>query len=110
MVPVGEARHVLPLDAVRETFTLGAVAPLPGAPPAVLGAVNRHGDVLVVLDTGMLLGGGALDAPTHAAVVTGALGVAALAATGPPATAIADDATTLVDVDALLDPDRLTGA
>ena len=110
VVPVGGRQPAFPLAAIRETLPLAAVAPLPGAPPAVLGAVNVHGDVLVLLDTGLLLGTGALEAPTHAAVVTAAHGTAALAATDQPVTAVLEDTSTLVAIDALLHPDRVASA
>ncbi len=110
LVPVREERFALPLTAVRETFPLGAVTPLPGAPPAVIGAVNVHGEVLVLLDTALLLGGAALEAPSHAAVATGRHGAAALAATAQPVTAVVDDPSALIAADALLDPARVAAA
>ena len=109
LVPVRDALHALPLAAVRETLPLGAVTPLPGSPPAVLGAVNVHGDVLVLLDTALLLGDAPLDGATYAAVASGRHGAAALAATAPPTTAIVDP-DRLLTVDELLDPDRVASA
>jgi chemotaxis signal transduction protein len=109
LIPVGDAQHALPLAAVRETLPLGPVAPLPGAPPAVLGAVNVRGDVLVLLDTGLLLGGAPLHAPTHAAVAGGRHGTAALAATAQPVTAVVESSA-LLAVDELLDPERVAAA
>ena len=110
VLPVGDASVTLALTAVRETLPLGAVAPLPGAPPAVLGAINVHGEVLVLLDTALLLGEEPLDAPTHAAVVQSSRGPAALAATAQPVTAVLDPGAAVVRPDELLDPGRLAAA
>ena len=109
LVPVGPAQHALPLAAVRETLPIGDVTPLPGAPQAVIGALNVHGDVLVLLDTALLLGEAPLDGAAYAAVATGRHGAAALAATAPPATAIVEPGR-LLAVDDLLDPDRVASA
>jgi chemotaxis signal transduction protein len=123
LVQVASARHALPLAAVRETLPLGAVAPLPGAPRAVLGALNLHGEVVVLLDTALLLGAPPLEAPTHAAVAVGRRGAAALAATAQPLTAVLErpvdgdrwalaggGSAALLAVDDLLDPERVARA
>ena len=109
LVPIGDAVHPLPLAAIRQTLPLASVAPLPGTPPAVLGAINVHGDVLVLLDTGLLLGGPPLEDATHAAVATSRHGTAALAATDQPVTAVVDRETVL-SVDDILDPARVAAA
>jgi purine-binding chemotaxis protein CheW len=49
-------RWALPLDAVERVVAMVAVAPLPGAPPGVRGAVDVHGDVVPVLDLNLRLG------------------------------------------------------
>ena len=109
MLPLRDALHALPLAAIRVTLPLGAVAPLPGTPPTVRGAVNVHGDVLVLLDTGLLLDDRPLQDATHAAVAASRHGTAALAATGQPVTAIVNRAT-LLAIDDVLDPDRVAAA
>ena len=109
LVPVRDALHALPLAAIRETLPLGAVSPLPGSPPAVLGAVNVRGDVLVLLDTALLLGEEPLARATHAAVAHGRHGTAVLAATAQPLTAVVEPAR-LLAVDDLLNRDRVATA
>lgn len=49
-------RFALPLAAVEEVHRAVAVVPLPGAPPAVIGAVDVRGQVLPVLDLRRRLG------------------------------------------------------
>jgi purine-binding chemotaxis protein CheW len=53
----GERRWALPLASVERVTAMVAIAPLPGAPAGVRGAVDVHGDVLPVLDLGVRLGG-----------------------------------------------------
>jgi purine-binding chemotaxis protein CheW len=110
VAPVGDRDAAIALSAVRETLPLGAIAPLPGMPPVVLGAINVHGEVLVLLDTALLLGEPPLDAPTHAAVVLTARGPAALAATAQPVTAVLDDGAGIMSADELLDSGRSAAA
>jgi purine-binding chemotaxis protein CheW len=53
---VGERRWGLPLECVERVVAMVAVAPLPGAPEGVRGAINVHGAVVPVLDLGRRLG------------------------------------------------------
>jgi chemotaxis signal transduction protein len=53
---VGSESYALPVTAVREVGDLGDMAQLPGAPAAVLGLYNLHGQVVPVLDLACLLG------------------------------------------------------
>jgi chemotaxis signal transduction protein len=110
VLPTGRGRHVLPLAAVRESLPLDDLAPLPGAPPAVLGALNVHGEVLVLLDSGLLLDAEPLEAPTHAAVVVGPAGPVALAAAAAPEVARTATAGAPLDLRATLDPARVAAA
>jgi purine-binding chemotaxis protein CheW len=55
-VHVGAESYALPIGNVREIALLGDVAPLPGAPAAVLGVLNLHGRVLPVIELASLLG------------------------------------------------------
>lgn len=49
-------RYGLPLGAAERVLPMVAVAPLPGGPDLVLGAINLHGDVVPVLDIRRRLG------------------------------------------------------
>jgi purine-binding chemotaxis protein CheW len=53
---VGESRCGLELRVLAEVRPLGPCAPVPGAPPQVLGVVNLRGQFLPVIDLAGLLG------------------------------------------------------
>ena len=52
---VGGGRYAIELRWVREVVTLGFVTNVPTAPPALGGVCNLHGQILPVLDVGVLL-------------------------------------------------------
>ncbi len=54
---LGGARHAAELRWVREVVTLGFVTEIPTAPPGLTGAFNLRGNLVPVLDTGVLVGG-----------------------------------------------------
>lgn len=56
-------RHAAELRWVREVVTLGFVTEIPTAPPGVTGAFNLRGNLVPVLDTGVLVGGRASAPP-----------------------------------------------
>lgn len=53
---LGDESFALPVAQVLEVAELGALAPVPGAPPSVLGVRNLRGQVLPVIDLGTVLG------------------------------------------------------
>jgi purine-binding chemotaxis protein CheW len=53
---VGDENFALPVGQVLEVAELGPVAPVPGAPPSVLGVRNLRGQVLPVIDLAAVLG------------------------------------------------------
>lgn len=55
-VHLGRERYAVPIANVREVADVGEVAPVPGAPPAVLGVRNLRGQVLPVIDLAAVLG------------------------------------------------------
>jgi purine-binding chemotaxis protein CheW len=87
VLPVGDAYYAVPLAGAREVIPAPQVTPLPLAPPAVRGVFSLRGDIVPLLDTGALLGMGALEAIPFAAVVDAADGSAALGLTGAPTSA-----------------------
>lgn len=126
LLPVGADRYALELVAIREVVLAPTVTPLPGAPAAVLGVVNLRGEVVPVFDTVALLGRGRLERLAFAAVVETEAGPAALAADGEPSTvvldqpagaaessvasarfALGDGIVALLDVEALIAPERV---
>ena len=54
---VTAVRYAIELRWVREVVSLGFVTHVPSAPPALGGVCNLHGDILPVLDVGVLLDG-----------------------------------------------------
>jgi purine-binding chemotaxis protein CheW len=53
---VGTESYAVPVEQVLEVAVLGALAPVPGAPPAVLGVQNLRGQVLPVVDLATVFG------------------------------------------------------
>ena len=53
---VGSKGYALPVEHVREVAEAGLLSPVPGAPDPVLGVRNLHGQVLPVVDLGVVLG------------------------------------------------------
>lgn len=56
MFVVAGERWAVPVAAVERVFPMVAVAPLPGCPDVVLGAINVHGEIVPVFDPHCLLG------------------------------------------------------
>ncbi len=51
-----QQRYAVPLAVVERVVQIAEITPLPGAPPAILGAINVHGQVVAVLDLRRHLG------------------------------------------------------
>ncbi len=62
----GAVRYALPAHAVSQIVPQGAVAPVPGTPPFVLGLLHTQGRIVVLLDPAELLGIGGGPAPGEA--------------------------------------------
>jgi purine-binding chemotaxis protein CheW len=69
LVGVAGEHYALPVDDVLEVAEFGTVAPLPGAPAAVLGVRNLRGNVLAVLDLASVFGIERTGSPQRMAVV-----------------------------------------
>jgi purine-binding chemotaxis protein CheW len=129
MIPVGVDLYAIPVDWVREVVAGPLVARLVTAPPIVLGLFNLRGDIVPLLDTAALLGLDPVDDPSFAVVLDGEHGLVGLAATAFPSRAQLDaptapsemagtagtykvgkQAVVLLDPEALLASDRLSGA
>jgi len=68
-VRVGEALYGLPMEHVQEVIAMRAVTRLFHAPSALLGVTNLRGDVLPVLELGVLLGGEAAETTADSRIV-----------------------------------------
>lgn len=76
---LGEENYALSLLEVQEVVEQPQVYPLPGAPPAVTGAVGFHGRIVPVVDLPLLLGFPAGARAPRLIVLTAANGPLALA-------------------------------
>jgi purine-binding chemotaxis protein CheW len=123
---MGADRYALELTRIHEVVRWPALTALPGAPPGVLGVMNLRGEVVPVLDTAALLGTGSVARAGFAVVADLEAGLVALAADGEPETielgepagpseldagvgrfAVRDGVVALLDLDALVDPERV---
>jgi purine-binding chemotaxis protein CheW len=59
----------MPVEYVVEVAEVGDLAPVPGAPPAVLGVRNLRGQILPIIDLAALLGIGPAADPRRVLVV-----------------------------------------
>jgi hypothetical protein len=83
--PLGGTHLAVDRAAVRGVLDAPAITPAPGAPPWLLGACNRHGRALAVVDPLALAGRSAASAsPRHVIVVDTPRGAVGLCADGPP--------------------------
>jgi purine-binding chemotaxis protein CheW len=55
-VRVAAEHYALPVEQVLEVADLGAIAPVPGSPPEILGVRNLRGQVIPVIALATLLG------------------------------------------------------
>jgi purine-binding chemotaxis protein CheW len=62
---VGAENFALPVGQVLEVADVGPLAPVPGAPPSVLGVRNLRGQVLPVIDLATVLGTPRAEAATQ---------------------------------------------
>lgn len=90
LIPLAGDRYALELTAVREVLPVPPLTSAPGAPPALQGMFNLHGNVVALLDTPALLGLPETEA-RYAVVLDTPGGPAALTADGLPAIARLED-------------------
>lgn len=91
------------VHAVRSVVADPPLTPVPTAPPTVLGLANVRGEIVPVLDTGLLLGLDAVGRAAYVLVVDTARGPAGFAVPAMPVPGdVADDH--LTDPNALVSP------
>jgi purine-binding chemotaxis protein CheW len=86
LIPVGTDTYAVSLDTVREVVVDPRVTQLPTSPPVVRGVFNVRGDIVPLLDTGLLLGLRACMEEPYAVLVETIHGTAGLVATDMPMT------------------------
>jgi purine-binding chemotaxis protein CheW len=84
LLPLGVDVYALPVETVRQVVASPSVTRLVTAPAVVRGLLNLRGEIVPVLDLGILLGTGPVEATPYAVVINTAHGAAGLAATGVP--------------------------
>lgn len=86
LIPVGSDTYAISLEAVREVVVDPRVTQLPTSPAVVRGVFNVRGDIVPLLDTGLLLGLRACMEEPYAVLVETDHGTAGLIATDMPQT------------------------
>jgi purine-binding chemotaxis protein CheW len=92
LLPIGDEFYAVPLASVRQIIERPPATRLPTAPPALIGLINVHGEVIPLLDTAALLDRAGMAAAAFAVVVDGRSGAAALATTAMPSAVELGDA------------------
>ena len=87
VIPVNEAFYAVPMEAVHQVLRHPQVTSVPLAPKGLIGVINVRGEIVPLLDTGVLTDTGALVSPPFAVLVSGEKDLVALAARDLPMTA-----------------------
>ncbi|MEA2627786.1 MAG: purine-binding chemotaxis protein CheW [Chloroflexota bacterium] len=80
VIAVNAAFFAVPMAGVHQVLRHPLVTRVPLAPPGLLGVVNVRGEIVPLLDTGVLTGTGGLTEPPFAVLVSGDKEMVALAA------------------------------
>ena len=80
VLAVNAAYFAVPMATVRQVLRHPVVTRVPLSPPGLLGVVNVRGEIVPLLDTGVMTATGALSDPPFAVLVNGDKDVVALAA------------------------------
>ncbi|HEX9098071.1 MAG TPA: chemotaxis protein CheW [Candidatus Dormibacteraeota bacterium] len=80
VLAVNAAYFAVPMATVRQVLRHPVVTRVPLSPPGLLGVVNVRGEIVPLLDTGVITATGALSDPPFAVLVTSEKDVVALAA------------------------------
>jgi purine-binding chemotaxis protein CheW len=80
VIAVNDAFFAVPMVTVHQVLRHPQLTRVPLSPPSLLGVVNVRGEIVPLLDTGVLTGTGALNEPPFAVLVSGTDEMVALAA------------------------------
>ena len=80
VIAVNTAFFAVPMTSVHQVLRHPLVTRVPLAPAGLLGVVNVRGEIVPLLDTGVLTGTGTLTVPPFAVLVSGEKDMVALAA------------------------------
>jgi chemotaxis signal transduction protein len=87
VLAVNDAYFAVPMATVHQVLRHPVVTRVPLSPPGLLGVVNVRGEIVPLLDTGVITATGALSDPPFAVLVNGEKDVVALAAEELPTAA-----------------------
>jgi chemotaxis signal transduction protein len=99
LIPVGRDTYAVSLETVREVVVDPRVTELPTSPPVVRGVFNVRGDIVPLLDTGLLLGLRPVMEEPYAVLVETPHGTAGLVATDMPLTVRLNESVGHSDID-----------
>lgn len=91
VVAVNAAFFAVPMATVHQVLRHPLVTRVPMSPNGLLGVVNIRGEIVPLLDTGVLTGTGGLNDPPFAVLVSGEKDMVALAAEELPIAADFDE-------------------
>jgi chemotaxis signal transduction protein len=80
VIAVNGAYFAVPMTSVHQVLRHPLITRVPLSPPALVGVVNVRGEIVPLLDTGVLTGTGALSEPPFAVLVSGEKDMVAMAA------------------------------
>jgi purine-binding chemotaxis protein CheW len=91
IIPVNAEFYAVPMDSVRQVMQRTEVTRVPMAPSGLLGVINVRGEILPLLDTGVITGSGAIPSAPYSVLVNTDKETVALAAQAMPVTADLDE-------------------
>ena len=84
IIPVATEFYAVAMDSVRQVLRRTDVTAIPLSSPELLGAINVRGEVLPILDTGILTGNGPIKGVPYTVIVTTEKDLVGLAAESMP--------------------------
>jgi purine-binding chemotaxis protein CheW len=84
IIPVASEFYAVPMDSVRQVLRRTEVTPVPLSSPELLGAINVRGEILPILDTGILTGNGPIKTAPYTVIVNTEKDLVGLAADSMP--------------------------
>jgi purine-binding chemotaxis protein CheW len=87
IIPVNAGFFAVPMESVRQVMRRTDVTRVPLAPAGLIGVINVRGEILPLLDTGVLTGSQAIPSAPYSVLVNTEKETVALAAQAMPVTA-----------------------
>jgi chemotaxis signal transduction protein len=91
IIPVNAEFYAVPMESVRQVLQRTEVTRVPMPPSGLLGVINVRGEILPLLDTGVITGSGAIPSAPYSVLVNTDKETVALAAQAMPITADLDE-------------------